>query len=119
MVSEMKKQIDKDIGPNLRVLRVAAKMSQEELGEALGVTFQQIQKYEKGVNRVQAGRLKMIAKALGCSVADIIETGDLSDDPALDLMKTAQGRKLAEGYLKLPHAQRDALLKMVEAWANV
>jgi transcriptional regulator with XRE-family HTH domain len=51
-------------------------MSQEELGSALGVSFQQIQKYERDVNRLSSGRLIQIASALQCSVIDLIGGGD-------------------------------------------
>jgi transcriptional regulator with XRE-family HTH domain len=60
---------DRDLGEKIRTRRVASGMSQDELGHALGVSFQQIQKYEKGVNRVSAVRLEQIAGALGESVS--------------------------------------------------
>ena len=60
---------DKALGEKIRTRRVAAGMSQDTLGHALGVTFQQIQKYEKGVNRVSAVRLEQIAGALDESVS--------------------------------------------------
>jgi transcriptional regulator with XRE-family HTH domain len=60
---------DQALGEKIRTRRVAAGMSQSDLGTALGVTFQQVQKYEKGVNRVSAVRLEQIAGALGESVS--------------------------------------------------
>jgi len=60
---------DAKLGEKIRIRRTAAGMSQSELGEALGVTFQQIQKYEKGANRVSAVRLEQIAKALNESIS--------------------------------------------------
>jgi transcriptional regulator with XRE-family HTH domain len=60
---------DKKLGEKIRTRRIAAGMSQDELGEALGVSFQQIQKYEKGVNRVSAVRLEQIAKTLDESIS--------------------------------------------------
>jgi transcriptional regulator with XRE-family HTH domain len=56
---------DKALGEKIRTRRVAAGISQEALGDVLGVSFQQVQKYEKGVNRVSAVRLGQIADALG------------------------------------------------------
>jgi transcriptional regulator with XRE-family HTH domain len=56
--------IDKHVGERLRARRMMLKMSQTALGGALGVTFQQVQKYEKGVNRIGAGRLQIIAGVL-------------------------------------------------------
>lgn len=56
--------IDKHVGDRIRVRRVQLGMSQERLADALGITFQQVQKYEKGTNRVSVGRLHQIASAL-------------------------------------------------------
>jgi transcriptional regulator with XRE-family HTH domain len=60
---------DKKLGEKIRTRRTAAGTSQTELGEVLGVSFQQVQKYEKGVNRVSAVRLEQIAGALGESIS--------------------------------------------------
>ncbi len=60
---------DKIIAERIRLARLAKGLSQERLGEALGVTFQQVQKYEKGVNRVSAGRLHQIAAVLDCDIS--------------------------------------------------
>jgi transcriptional regulator with XRE-family HTH domain len=60
---------DKKLGEKIRTRRVVAGMSQDDLGKAIGVTFQQIQKYEKGVNRVSAVRLEQIAGALDESMS--------------------------------------------------
>jgi transcriptional regulator with XRE-family HTH domain len=59
---------DETLGKKIRLRRVEQGMSQQELGEVLGVSFQQVQKYEKGVNRVGAARLQTIATALGVPV---------------------------------------------------
>jgi transcriptional regulator with XRE-family HTH domain len=64
----MKKEpdfVDKHVGSRVRMRRMLIGMSQEKLGEALGITFQQIQKYEKGTNRISASRLQQIASVLG------------------------------------------------------
>jgi transcriptional regulator with XRE-family HTH domain len=61
------------IGERIRSRRIQAGISQETLGRALGLTFQQVQKYEKGVNRVSAGRLLKIAEVLQCNVMDFFE----------------------------------------------
>src|SRR2546429_9774933 len=60
---------DIEVGQRIRVRRMAQGMSQTELGNLLGVTFQQVQKYEKGVNRVGAGRLVRIGEALDVPVS--------------------------------------------------
>jgi transcriptional regulator with XRE-family HTH domain len=60
--------IDKHVGSRVRMRRVLIGMSQERLGEALGLTFQQVQKYEKGTNRIGASRLQQISNILGMPV---------------------------------------------------
>ena len=61
--------IDKYVGSRVRVRRLGLGMSQTKLGRAIGVTFQQVQKYENGANRIGASNLYKIAKALGVDVA--------------------------------------------------
>jgi transcriptional regulator with XRE-family HTH domain len=61
--------VDKYVGQKLRLARTARKMSQTQLGEASGITFQQVQKYEKGTNRVSASRLFEFAKLLGVDIS--------------------------------------------------
>lgn len=65
-------ELDKIIGQRMRSFRLAKEMSQEELGKHLGVTFQQIQKYENGKNRLSGSRLITAAKVLGTSVEQIV-----------------------------------------------
>src|SRR5216110_3888267 len=74
---------DREVGQLIRAQRLVCRMSQTELANALGVTFQQVQKYEKGVNRVGAGRLARIADVLNVPVAFFF-TGDLTPAPAND-----------------------------------
>ena len=68
--------IDVEVGQRIRIQRNALRLSQTELADHLGVTFQQVQKYEKGVNRVGAGRLTKIAKVLKISVTNLLGTDD-------------------------------------------
>jgi transcriptional regulator with XRE-family HTH domain len=65
--------IDRHIGARIRARRTLIGMSQEKLGEALGLTFQQVQKYEKGTNRVGSGRLQEIGDILGVPVTYFFE----------------------------------------------
>ena len=60
--------IDMEIGSRVRMRRISIGMSQEKLGDMLGLTFQQVQKYEKGTNRISVGRLVDIAKILGVDI---------------------------------------------------
>lgn len=68
--------IDRIVGQRLRWRRRELKLTQEQLGERLGLTFQQVQKYEKGVNRISAGRLFEIAQALGITITYFYEGVD-------------------------------------------
>ncbi len=61
--------VDVAVGQRIRVLRLNAKLSQSDLGDEIGVTFQQVQKYENGANRVGAGRLMQIAVALNVPIS--------------------------------------------------
>src|ERR1035438_3208879 len=67
---------DIELGKRIRLRRVEQKISQAELGDKLGVTFQQLQKYEKGVNRVGAARLQQVATALDVPVTFFFDDAD-------------------------------------------
>jgi len=64
VIKKVPNPIDKHVGSRVRMKRILLGMSQEKLGDALGLTFQQVQKYEKGTNRIGASRLQDIAKTL-------------------------------------------------------
>jgi transcriptional regulator with XRE-family HTH domain len=68
--------VDMDVGQRIRLYRLQSRLSQTELAKHLGVTFQQVQKYEKGVNRVGAGRLTKIANVLGIPVSTFFGVHD-------------------------------------------
>ena len=86
---------DSDIalGERIRARRNQIAMSQEELGKALGVSFQQIQKYEKGTNRISSGRLIQIVNALQCSVTDLIGTGNNSPIQSTQFSRYASSKE--------------------------
>lgn len=77
-------QIDKIIGNKIYNLRLAKGFSRQQLAELIGVTHQQLQKYEKGINRIAAGRLILIAKALGKNLeyfySDLNENENIEED---------------------------------------
>ncbi|MEM9371710.1 MAG: helix-turn-helix domain-containing protein [Pseudomonadota bacterium] len=89
-------EIDAHIGGRVRLRRMMMNVSQEQLGSALGLTFQQIQKYERGLNRIGAGRLYHIARFLtvppGFFFEGLPSTVDESDDPGL----TSRTREVLE-----------------------
>ncbi len=68
--------VDIEVGQRIRIQRMATGLSQTTLADQLGVTFQQVQKYEKGVNRVGAGRLTKIAKVLGVPIGTFFGSAD-------------------------------------------
>jgi transcriptional regulator with XRE-family HTH domain len=102
-------QIDVLVGRNVRLYRLHAKLSQTVLGERIGVTFQQVQKYERGSNRVGASRLAQIASALGVPITAFFEgikhspTIEAGDMP-LDLIADAQALKLAKAFAEISDA---------------
>ena len=105
--------VDKYVGNRLRMRRILVGMSQEKLGEALDLTFQQIQKYEKGTNRISASRLQQVAQILGVPVTFFFE-GAPQDKPdgqvgfaepsaefSFDLLSTPEGIQLAKAFLTI------------------
>ncbi len=101
-------QIDKHIGNRVRARRIMLGMSQEKLADALGLTFQQVQKYEKGVNRIGASRLLHIAGILDVSIEFFFEglpglrAGGFSDDSLVaDFLTRPESDRLVRGFLKL------------------
>lgn len=114
-------QVDSIVGKTIRMLRLAKGMSQTELGEKIGVTFQQVQKYENGANRVSAGRSIQIALALGVphqSLFDGIRGNDRKgspDDIPITLLSDAQTLRLAQAFSHLSNSRlRLAIVRLVE-----
>ncbi|MGN6466297.1 MAG: helix-turn-helix domain-containing protein [Rhizobiaceae bacterium] len=106
--------IDIHVGSRVRLRRNMLGMSQEKLGEKLGITFQQVQKYEKGTNRVGASRLQAIASILDTPVSFFFEDapGDgmrqskgFSEDSAtsyvVDFISSAEGLQLNRAFVKI------------------
>ena len=86
--------LDAEIGANMRRLRMAAGLTLEALSYRLGITFQQVQKYESGANRISASRLALICAVLLCPVTEIITDEVVSD--ALDDRQTDLGEAIEE-----------------------
>ncbi|SCY04379.1 helix-turn-helix domain-containing protein [Microvirga guangxiensis] len=100
--------IDKHIGSRVRSRRIMLGMSQEKLAEALGLTFQQIQKYEKGVNRVGASRLLQIAGILNVSIEFFFEgapglptNNPTGDSMMAEFLTSPDSDRLVRGFLRL------------------
>lgn len=125
--------IDKHVGSRVRMRRMMIGMSQEKLGEALGLTFQQVQKYEKGTNRIGASRLHQIASVLGVQVeffyegAPQLEGGPpadgLSEPPTpayvSDFLSTSDGLHLMRAFVRVRDAKvRKRIVELVEALSS-
>lgn len=123
---------DKHVGSRIRMRRMMLRMSQTQLGEAAGVTFQQIQKYEKGVNRVSASRLQQFAKILDVTVpfffdgappANVVGTmvkGDTSTPAYIDdFLVSRDGLNIMRAFQKITDGKaRQCVVALVEQLAN-
>ncbi len=113
-------QIDVEVGLALRRARLHRRLSQTDLGNALGLSFQQIQKYERGANRVSASMLVKAARFLNISASDLLPQEDAPPSPSFVRRFTeARGvETLVDAYCNLPDAaQRRAVLDLVLAMA--
>jgi len=99
-------------------------MSQEELGAALGVTFQQIQKYEKGVNRVSTATLMLIGQSLKCDPSELMPPPDgrRHNDPEAielqDFMATREGIAIARAFKVMSEDVRSHFVKLAQKVAT-
>lgn len=122
--------IDVHVGGRVRLRRMMLGMSQDKLGEALGLTFQQIQKYEKGVNRIGASRIFQIAKILsvpiqffyddyeGASAPGFAEEGG-SDDSFMALLNTPEGVQLCRYFSEINDTKvKKRVLDLVKSLAE-
>jgi len=113
MIKKAPNPIDKHVGSRVRMRRVLIGMSQEKLGEALGLTFQQVQKYEKGTNRIGASRLQQISTILGVPVSFFFEgapghdngKSGMSDSASsayvVDFLSTTEGLQLNKAFVRI------------------
>jgi transcriptional regulator with XRE-family HTH domain len=123
MLQKRAQKIDKVIGRNVRIHRLARRMSQSELGDQLGVSFQQVQKYENGTNRVGSGRLYQIAAILGVHVSTFFKGGEAPERAAesglLDLLSEPQSVRLIRAFSKITDtAVRRSLVQLAEKFAK-
>lgn len=105
------KAADVALGARIKKYRTMAGLSQSALATALGITFQQIQKYEKGSNRVAASRLMTIAQTLGCSLMDLTDGSDDGPKYAMD----SEILRLARQVNALPTTLRSKTVKALFA----
>jgi transcriptional regulator with XRE-family HTH domain len=122
---------DKHVGGRVRMRRLMLDMSQSKLAEALGLTFQQVQKYEKGANRIGAGRLQHISQILQVTVPFFFEGApaasdsrpsareaaedDLSPSHVADFLSKSDGLALVKAFMSIEDAKlRRAIVRLVE-----
>jgi transcriptional regulator with XRE-family HTH domain len=122
--------IDKHVGSRVRMRRMMLSMSQEKLGDALDLTFQQVQKYEKGTNRIGASRLQHISQILKVPVSFFFEgapnmpghagMGE-APSPAYvnDFLATSDGLSLTKSFIKIKSSKlRRRIVELVEQMAE-
>jgi transcriptional regulator with XRE-family HTH domain len=124
--------IDIHVGSRVRLRRMMLGMSQERLGESLGITFQQIQKYEKGTNRIGASRLQHIARVLTVPVSFFFEDapGAPAEEAAgmaepksthyvVDFLSSAEGLQLNKAFIRIKDSKlRRKIIDLVRALAG-
>lgn len=124
----MKHPVDVHVGKRIRHRRWLVGMTQQQLAESVGIKFQQIQKYETGMNRVSASRLWDIASSLSVPVAFFFE--GLSDDAQvsdpvasgevpLDILKDKEALDLIRSYYAIPETQRRRLFELARVLSDV
>jgi len=123
--------IDIHVGGRIRLRRTMMGMSQEKLGEQLGITFQQVQKYEKGTNRVGASRLQNIAAILGVPVSFFFEDApgdsvtsevggmnESSSSYVVNFLSSAEGLQLNRAFVRISDPKvRRRIIDLVKALA--
>jgi transcriptional regulator with XRE-family HTH domain len=132
MAKKSPNPIDKHVGSRLRMRRMMMEMSQEKLGEAISLTFQQVQKYEKGTNRIGASRLRQIAQVLQVPESFFFEGAPhangkpaggsaVAPSPAYvsDFLATSDGLALTKSFMRIKDNKlRRSIVEMVEAIAG-
>ena len=131
MVKKAPNPTDKHVGSRVRMRRMMLNMSQEKLGEALGLTFQQVQKYEKGTNRIGASRLQQISAILQVPVSFFFEGAPsagapipgMSEAPSptyiSDFLATSDGLDLTKSFMRIKDPKlRRRIVDLVEQIAG-
>lgn len=127
MEKKIPNPVDVHVGSRVRLRRMLLGMSQEKLGNTLGLTFQQVQKYEKGANRIGASRLYQISQNLGVSVQFFFDDmpaigqgGEASEGASspyvMDFVSSAEGLQLNRAFTRIDQpAVRKKLLELVKS----
>src|SRR5436305_5326698 len=131
MAKKVPNPIDSYVGSRVRMRRMMLGMSQEKLGDSLGLTFQQIQKYEKGTNRIGASRLQQISLILQVPVSFFFEGAppppgspiglEEASSPAYvtDFLSTTDGLALVKAFMRIPNSKlRRRVVELVQEMAG-
>lgn len=123
--------IDAQVGNRVRLRRMLIGMSQEKLGELLGLTFQQVQKYEKGVNRIGAGRLFEVAHILGVAIGYFYEgvaeqmpavegvVGAAETASVMEFLASSEGLHLSVAFMRIKDTKvRKRVIDLVKSLAE-
>ena len=110
--------VDRHIAARMRERRTTLGLTLQQVAGMLGITYQQLYKYEKGVNRISVGRLYAMARALGVDIGYFYE-GLGSGEPARPTARQRQTLELSRSFAVLPRRQQEALAEMVRALAGV
>ncbi len=117
----MKHPVDAHVGKRIRHRRWMVGMTQQQLADRVGIKFQQIQKYETGMNRVSASRLWDIAEALGVQIAFFFEgLGDQTAPVGVegDMLADKEAQELVRSYYAIPEAQRRRLFDLARVLSD-
>jgi transcriptional regulator with XRE-family HTH domain len=128
MATKIPNPTDKYVGSRVRMRRMMLGLSQEKLADALGLTFQQVQKYEKGTNRISASRLQAISQILDAPVHFFFDgapqLGKAGHEPGesaspayvTDFLTTSDGLALVKAFVRIKDSSlRRSIVRMVEA----
>ena len=121
--------VDRHVGSRVRMRRMMMGMSQEKHGDAIGLTFQQVQKYEKGTNRIGASRLQQIAHTLQVPVSFFFEGAPMEGAPldadapspsfVSDFLASADGLALTKAFMQIKDSKlRRRIVDLVEGIAS-
>jgi transcriptional regulator with XRE-family HTH domain len=120
MTTRSARPVDVLVGQNIRICRLQRGLSQSELADRVGLTFQQIQKYEKAANRLGASRLIQVAEALGVPLSTLFEgsataTRGEPDQSGRALLADPHALRLVQAFDRIDHKHRTAVLHLVES----
>lgn len=132
MAKKVPNPIDKHVGSRVRMRRMMLGMSQEKLGDSLSLTFQQVQKYEKGTNRIGASRLQQISGTLQVPVSFFFEgaphapgqiVSGMTEAPSpayiSDYLATSDGLSLTKAFMRIKSSKvRRRIVELVEEIAG-